>query len=460
MTFPQLIIEAGFSPTSPAVASTDLLLDDPVYGLLDTGTLADDTEWTDISDYVQDGTVTRPFTRQQGPLTLYQGGTATFTLNNSDGRFDPQNLSGPYVSAGVTQVRPMIPVRMRAVYNGVTYYLFSGFATSWTPPPDNFGPNYDQTVLAAADAFRALTNINLATASAAGAGEDTGARITRILEAAGWYSSSRGQSVIDTGNSTLQATTFGASALSLMQLATDSEVGELYMDGQGRAVFRNRDAILTDTASGTVQGYFGSAGGSAGSGFLLSEAGGFLLSEDGSSLLSEAGTAVPLLECTSLTRPSDDTTLANDVQATNVGGTLQEAMDSASVATYLFPRTYARSDLILQTDTDALNWANYVLYLAGNSEYRIDQVTITPGNDPDGLFPQALGRDFGDRIQVWKQPPGVAAYSVDLFVRGITHSFSPVWWQTTWDTQNADRYSFFVLGDAILGTLDDNALAW
>ena len=82
------------------------------------------------------------------------------------------------------------------------------------------------------------------------------------------------------------------------------------------------------------------------------------------------------------------------------------------------------------------------------------------GVNPAALFPQALGRDLGDRIQVWKRPPGVTAYSKDLFVWGITHTFSPTWWQTVWTTQSASRYSFFVLDNATLGQLDHNALAF
>ena len=435
--FPQVIVEAGFEPTTPGLATGDLLLDDPTYGLLDTGKLGDTNTWTDISGWCQSGSISRLFTRQQGPLTLYQGGTATFTFNNTDGRFDPENLSGPYVSAGVTQVRPMIPVRMRAVYAGVTYDLFSGFATSWIPPGTNFGPRYDQTVLSAADAFRVFTGVNLAAAGAAGANELSGARISRILTAAGWYASARGLSVIAAGDSRMQATTLGADALSLMQLTTDSELGELYMDGQGRVVFRNRHAILTGTRSNTPQAVFG----------------------DSLGTVHSAGTELPY---SLLSRPDDDTTMANDIQATIVGGTLQVATDAASVAKYLFARTYARADLILTTDAEALNWAQYTGYLAAGDESRFDEMTISPRRQPADLFPQALGRELGDRIQVWRRPPGVSAISKDLFIRGIAHTFdaSAESWQTVWATQSAARYSFLTLDNTTLGQLDASALAY
>ena len=54
--------------------------------------------WTDISAYVRTGTITRAASRLAGPLYQYQPGTCTLTLKNGDGRFDPDNLTGPYVS--------------------------------------------------------------------------------------------------------------------------------------------------------------------------------------------------------------------------------------------------------------------------------------------------------------------------------------------------------------------------
>jgi hypothetical protein len=436
-TFPQVIVEAGFVPTTPGTGNLTLLLDDGVNGLLDTDELAGADVWTDITTYVQSGTTTRTMTRQLGPLVQFQGGTATLVLNNSDGRFDPANLTGPYVAAGATQVRPMIPVRVRAIWDGTTYYLYSGFAISWTPPAENFGPAYDQTTLVCSDAFRAFTGTQLATlVSGVGASELSGARISRILLAAGWYTTAQGMSVISAGDSAMQATTYGSDALSLMQLTADSELGELYVDGQGRVVFRARRDVLQDTRSNTVQGVFGGSPGTS----------------------HPNGTEV---EATLLARPDDDTTMFNDIQAQNVGSVnLQEVKDATAIAKYLFPRTYQRTDLILTTDTDALSWANYVGYLAAGDEFRFDQLTITPGVDPADLYPQVLGRELGDLIEVWKRPPGVTAYSKDVFVRGITHTFTPTWWQTVWDTQNAARYSFLVLDNATLGQLDDNALAW
>ena len=331
--YPAPIVEAGFTAGPAAIASGNLILDDVTLGLLDTGTLAAGTIWTDITGFVHDISVSRPGNRQQGPLVSYEAATATVTLNNSDARFSPDNLAGPYVSGGVTQIRPMIPLRIRITWAGVTYPLFSGFATSWVPPTEDFGGFYGQTVLSASDAFRVFEGIILPTlGAAAGTGELPGARVARILNAGGWYDPLRGGRDIDTGNSPLQGTTYGASVLQLLQDTATSEIGEIYMDAAGTVVFRDRHAPSNDTRSNTPQAVFGDSGDGYGGAYT--------------------GTYGGMLRYSAVTIPCDDTTLANDVQATSDGptftGTLQHVTDAASVLTYSFPRTYANSGLLLQ----------------------------------------------------------------------------------------------------------------
>jgi hypothetical protein len=166
-----------------------------------------------------------------------------------------------------------------------------------------------------------------------------------------------------------------------------------------------------------------------------------------------------------VTRASDDTTIANDVQATRAnGGTLQEAQDAASIRKYLFPRSYARSDLILTDDATTLNWAQWVLYVSKSGEDRFESLQVDPQADPVSLWPQVLGREIGDRIQVWQRPAGAASpVTKDCFIAGITHAWDSASraWLTTWTLQDASKYgSFLTLDSAILGALDSNALSF
>jgi len=429
---PQFIIEAGMVPAAPVAGAGTLILDDAVNGLLDTNTLGTGTAWTDISAYVLGFTISRPSSRVQGPLLQFQAGTASVTLDNSDGRFDPDNLSGPYVAGGVSQVRAMVPVRIRAVFGNVLYGLFGGFADGWQETAVTYEGGYSEVTLAATDGFKVLAGITLATVGLTGAGAATGTRINDILNRAGWYTSTE-QRQIAAGDSTLQGTTLGDTALNLMQIAADSEIGQLYVSGGGAVTFRNRQSLITDTRSASPAGFFGD---------------------------NPGGSELPVA---AFGRADDDTTIANDVQATRVGGTLQEVTDATSEALFLFPRTYARADLILQTDADALSWAQWVLYVSKAGENRFDSVSVDPQAQPYDLWPQVLGREMGDRIEATKRPIGTSAVTKDGFISGITHTFDAATsaWLTTWGLQDASKYgSFFTLDNATTGTLGANALAF
>lgn len=426
MSLPAVIVEIAFSVG--ASTSTLLHLDDAARGKLDTGTLGADVTWTDVTADVISVQCSRGMSRADGPIGRYEAGKATITLTDTTRTYDPSNLSGPYVSAGVTQVTPMRAVRIRALHAGVYYDVWRGFADSWTITYPQ-GNAIAMVSLQCTDAFKVLANTYLTAIGAVGASEDSGARISRILTAATWPLADR---VIATGDSTVQATTYGADALSLCQLTADSEMGELYVDSAGRVYFRNRTAVMKDARSTTSQVTFGGGG----------------------------GAELPYLD---VQIPYDDEQLVNAATITRVGGAAQAstADASASIATYL-TRTYERSDLIVEDDTAALNWGNMVVYISKDPELRFDQLTIGR-NRTDAtetlIFTQALSRLIGDRITVKRSPPGGGTISRDNFIRGMSHTISAMHWETRFVLQSATKWSFFILDDAILGVLDSNALS-
>ena len=64
--------------------------------------------WTDVTQWAKHGITTRRgSSRVESPIIRYEAGTAVVQLDNSDRRFDPTNLSGPYVSGGKTLVSCM-----------------------------------------------------------------------------------------------------------------------------------------------------------------------------------------------------------------------------------------------------------------------------------------------------------------------------------------------------------------
>jgi hypothetical protein len=332
-------------------------------------------------------------------------------------------ISAPYVSAGATQVTPMRVVRHRATWAGTTYPLWRGYADAWDL---NYEGPYAEAVLTATDGFKVLANYDRTAGGSVGAGEDSGARVGRILTSAGWNTTDR---VVAAGDTTVQATTLDGTALTELYLVADTEIGELYIDGAGRLVFRNRHAIMEDARSNTAQGVFGNAGGSE-------------------------------LPYGDVTVQYDDQTLINLVRVARAGGSQQTAQDATSQTRYLV-HTFDRTDLLMETDTVALDYAQWVLYQSKDPELRFATITVHPRLDPDVLFPQVLGREIGDRITIRLTPPGGGArIERDVFIRGIEHEIGPMTWRTTWTLQSATKYDFLLLGSATLGVLGEQALAY
>ncbi|WP_157251130.1 hypothetical protein [Nonomuraea typhae] len=338
-----------------------------------------------------------------------------------------KSLSGLSSGSGGTLVKPMRPVRVRAIWNSVTYDLFRGYVDAWKVIWD--GPNYSEVTVPCTDAFKIFSNFDRRSTDAVSApSELSSARVSRILDNAGWSASLRS---IATGDVTLQATTLDGNLMDELLITNETEVGELYVTADGKVFFRNRAAINNDSRSTTSQATFGDAGGSE-------------------------------LPYTDLTLASDDTQLVNRVIITRVGGSEQVAEDTASQEEFLV-RTWERSDLLFNSDSSALNMAQWVLSLSAQPEQRFETITIMPQSDESNLFPQSLNRLIGDRITIRRRPPGGGdMIEQDYFIRGIEHDASPAGpWYTTWTLQSsAAGGSFFLIGDSTRGRLDLNPLGF
>lgn len=362
----------------------------------------------------------------QGPMLVTLAGTPAATRITWVDEATVEHL--PYGRA--TQVTATHPVRVRAIWAGTVYELFRATADDWDV--DWRDPGHSVTTLTATDAFKILTGIDRAAVAEVGAGETTSARVNRILDSASWAATDRS---IGTGISTVQATTLEGDTLIELQAVSASELGELYVDGGGRVVFRGRHAALTDTRSATSQATFGDDTGE--------------------------------LPYVTLGIASDDGTFFNHIRATRRSTgegddpVEQTAEDTTSQALYYW-KTFPANEVLLQTDAATADYARYLLHVANAPELRFTEVTIEPAVDPAALWPHALGRQIGDRITIRRRPPGGGdPIERDCFIRGIKHEYGDEEWTTTWSLQDADRTgSFLVLDNTDLGRLDANALGF
>lgn len=571
---PTLTVEIGFTATSSGDA---LVIGDEVRGIIGTATIGEVGLLTDVSEYVTSVTTRRGATRDDGPYLRYETGTATIRFRNDDRRFDPTNLGGPYVAGGVTQVEPMRLVQIRVTWEGRTYPVWRGVTDEWTVGYD--GPDSSWAQVTCFDALGVFAAHDRAAVGAVGAGDNAGQRISRILNAISWPAGDR---LVASGDETVQATTLAGNTLTELLLTTDTELGELWVDAQGRARFRSRSASYSDPWSRWAVAHFGDepadgdttvnlvqnpsaetsisgwiAGGGtggptlsqsatrarAGSQSVLVEWGGggvlphanydvsglqvgrvytmsvYVWVPSGSPAVStivggtnqfgttstvtdewqrlywtgtatdttmgfqiwpvgaaalgtqvwldglqaetgiaatayvdgdQAGCEWDGVVHTSPSRrlpelPMWDTSLAYDalsitnvVRAARAGGSEQTAQDPVSVSKYL-ARSHTRSDLIMQSDTEARMWAEQIVARTARPELRFASVAVKGGADPERLWPQAFGREIGDRVRVTRRPPGGGAATVrHAWVRGVEHQLGVDQdWTTTFVLEQA-----------------------
>jgi hypothetical protein len=438
MALPQVILDIGFN--GPTVGNV-FTIGDPTRGVVGSVPIGDGQTWTQIDPvFIRSWSVRRGANTADDPTLRYEAGTATVILHDPDRRFDPENLAGPYVAAGRSQVEAMVRVRLRAVWNDVSYPLFFGYADDFQP--DYQGDFWTYVTLTATDAQKIWAANDRGVSVAAGAGEMSGARITRILNNSGWPTADR---VIATGDSALQATTLEGNELAELQLVQDSEMGEFYVDSQGRAVFRNRHAMITDVRSATSRVTFGDGGPSG----------------DYVDVYSDVYTTGELPYADATLSTADDA-LANVVSITRAGGTEQVAEDTESKARYL-THAYSLSEVLLQTDAEALEYAQTIRSLYSTPTRRFARLQFNvPQPQLEGvLWPQMLGREFGDRITVKRRPKGGGDPIVrDVIIRGVEHESDGADWKTGFVLQSAARNAFFVIGDPVYGVVGSNAIAY
>lgn len=372
----------------------------------DSATWGPDVTWTDVSAYLlhENGiNVDRAFSRD---LQGWNPGTCSFVLNNTDGRFSPTNLSGPYVTAGVTEVRPWRPVRIRATHvsSGVTYDVFRGYILSWGEVWER-GANLAQTTVSCVDELASLGRFDGFEQAAVGSGDTFGARMHRILNNAGHV----GDRNIDVGSHTFQSTTLAGNAVTELKLTADSEGGTLWIDADGTVVGEGQESVLSDSRSNTVQ-------------WVLSD--------------SPGAGEYPYRD---VDLAYDGDLVENVVSLARSGGTEQSASDLDSRALYGDKR-YSRSDLVCSNDTQVAALATLRLLRHVDPELRMTAVHVkAPRSDTD-LFPLILGAKPLDRLRVERTPPGGDAINQQVFVSGIHHRIDTVSWATKFDTSSTTGY--------------------
>jgi len=411
------ILNAFINFSTGASFGQDFILDQ---GLLDINILSGSTSVVvDVSDQLDSVQTTRG---RNATADQFQAGTLTMRIVDQNGDFNPQNVTGPYYGL----LTPMRKVQITATYGATTYPIFSGYITGYNTITPKYVGDVVYTTITAIDGMRLLTNALVTTITGATAGEDSGMRINDILDQVAWPTTLRS---IQSGNTTLQADPGSQrSALSAIQTVQTSEYGAFYIDPNGIATFKNRN-YCTSTANNTPV-YF-----------------------------NDNGTNISYFNALWLL---NDAQIVNQAAITATGLAAQTATNDASITKY-FVHSYTQNDLLMQTTSEALDYAQAYVASRAETTIRCDAITLDLYTDNyDAGIIAALDLDYFDPINITTTQPaavGTSTITKNLQVFGVQHSISVNSWKTTFTTLEP-IIDGFILDSSLYGLLDTNTLSY
>ena len=412
MTVPTINAVINFS-TGPSFAQAFIIGE----GIFGTNVLADSAAViVDVSNVVDSVSIKRGRNPQ---VDEFQTGTMTLRIVDQNGDFNPQNPSSPYFGL----LDPMRKVSISATSVGVTYPMFSGFITSYTTSTPLNANDVVYTTIQAVDAQRLAQNAQIATVTGATAGDLSGTRINQILDMISWPESMRD---VDAGLTTMQADPGTArTSLAALQTVTNSEYGAFYVDASGSFVFQDR-SVTTASIGGTPT----------------------VFNDNG----TDIGYANALWRL-------DDTLVFNQANVSRAGGSVQSAVNAASVEKY-FAHTYNIQNLLMQTDAVALDYARAYVASRAETSVRCDAIELDlyTDNYANGIL-AALDLDFFDPITITTNQPGSSTLTKTLQVFGVAHTVTPNKWRTVFTTLEP-VIDGFIIGNSNYGVLGQNVLSY
>jgi len=158
--------------------------------------------------------INRGRTRQDQRM---EAGQMIAVFDNRSGDYDPDNLSGPWVSSGVTALRADLRARVVATWSATTYVLYVGYLET-TKLDAGFDATSAMTFVDGISVLGRYTAPGFKVANYSG--ETTAARVGRMLTYANWGTGSSWRSL--TGSVTLAGTTQGSPIMDIINQCEDA----------------------------------------------------------------------------------------------------------------------------------------------------------------------------------------------------------------------------------------------
>jgi len=262
-------------------------------------------------------------------------------------------------------------------------------------------------------------------------GDDTGTRVTRLLNTLDWPATLRN---IDAGVSLLGPSSWsaGTSVLSVLQSLADTEYGLFFVDPAGRLVWHSRHYRYQNPRARYPLAVFGDS----------TSAETLRYVDDGFAVVR------------------DETLIRNPVTASRNGGVSVTVKDQTLIDTKYGARTWASPTTQDSLDAVVRDRATWLLSRYKDQGTRIASVTLKPRRIP-ALWLQVLTLGIGDRITIKRTPAAMGTQiALDQWIEAVTHRITPGDWTTTYVGSPVETPTYCVLDDPARGILDVNTLGY
>jgi hypothetical protein len=402
----------------------DLGQRDPFAFVLDNATrgVLDGTDFTlggerlfDITDRLVTCSVNRG---KNNALDRIDAGVASITVDNSDRRFDPLYVDGPYFGQ-------LIP-RRSVIISSNELPVFRGFI-------DDFDIQYEpgkQSVVRidSSDAFSVLANSGLEEFTPDS--QLSGARINAVLDRpeVDWPAEARD---IDAGNSTMLDADVaeGTGTLEYLQLVANSEFGTLFLAKDGKITYRERNAVPNTPD--------------------------LVFSDE---IVAGIYTGIQFADV-NIVYGSEN--LYNRITLENADIIPEQAFaeDADSQALY-GPRVLNNSGVLIQDPAQLQFLADFLLARYKEPQYRFETVTVVLDTLTEANQDKVLDLEIGDIVLVRFEPSDIPP-AIEQYCRiiGVNHDWNPASKNISFSLERLD-FAIFILDDLVLGQLDNDRLAY
>lgn len=250
-------------------------------------------------------------------------------------------------------------------------------------------------------------------------GQTSGTRLTEIFDLAGVPGADR---AVATGDTTLQSTDLGGTALAYAQKVEETENGWLFVARDGKVTFISRGNGITGT-------------------YLLSQ----IMLADADSGATPPPTVVPYRQADA---DVDEAIIVTRATVSREGSVAVTVYDTAAQTEFGW-LDETHDGLLHDSDTYSKAYAEWILQTHKTPSSRVGTVTLTPSVDPT-LWPLVLGLELANRVTYKRKPQNVGSViSLDMRVEAIAHELVGQMW-----TVELQLSPFYLAGGVQTGVWD------